>query len=44
MSTENLEPYFNIPLTSKPDKDNQKQAPENNNIDILSAKIGQQQI
>ena len=44
MSTENLEPDFNIPLTSKADKYNQKQAPENNNIDIMCAKIGQQQI
>lgn len=44
MSKENLEPDFNIPLTSKPDKDDQKQAPENNNIDIMCAKIGQQQI
>ena len=40
MSTENSEPDLNIPLTSEPEK----QAPGNNNIDIMGAKLGQQQV
>ena len=44
MSTENSEPNFNIPLTSEPEKHDQKQAPENNDTDIMFAKLGQQQV
>ena len=44
MSTENSEPDFNILLTSKPEKPDLKQVPENNNFEIMCAKIGQQQV
>ena len=40
MFTENSEPDLNIPLTSEPEK----QATEGNNIDIMCAKLGQQQV
>ena len=44
MSTENSETDFIISLTSEPEKRDQKQALENINIDIICAKIGQQQV
>ena len=44
MSTESSELDFSITLTSQPPKKHhQKQVSENNNIDVMCAKIGQQQ-
>ena len=44
MSSENSEPDINIPLTSEPEEHDLKQTPENSNIDIMFAKLRQQQI
>lgn len=41
---ENSEPNFNIPLASEPEKHTQTQALENNKIDIMCAKTGQQSV
>ena len=40
MSQENSEPYININLTSEPEKHDQEQTPEKNNIDIICIKTG----